>query len=169
MRIKHVLGKCTVWVVLSMLLVTSCAAPIQMKIEESEVDNKILTDGGYFYYQGKSYKYNTVGVKVIESLTQDIPEAKLEIESYREISGKATILRGLGLGIWFVGIIYSETGAKRNVAYTYEERERKRKQTVLIFSAIGFVGMMLGDAEGRKAIISLKRAIMYYNKSIDTK
>jgi len=35
MKARYVLGKCIVWLVIGMLLLTSCAAPIQIKINAS--------------------------------------------------------------------------------------------------------------------------------------
>ena len=156
MKAKHVS-----WIVLIMLLVTSCAAPIQMKIEESKVSKKILTNGDYFYYHGKSYHYNTEGARVIESLTYNLPEAKFEIESYHTKAGSATMYRVLSIGCAAAGTFLDYE--KRNNT-TYEE-ETNNNYGLYLWGVAGLFTIMEFGEEGN-AKECLKKAIMYYNKGL---
>ena len=107
---------------------------------------------------------------MIESLTQENLEVKLEIDNYYSTAGTAKILSAVGFGILFTGIIVSEKKGSDTERYvTVEERNKERSNSFLTFSLIGFIPVLLSDVEGKKAVNSLKKVIIYYNKSIENK
>jgi hypothetical protein len=137
-----------------------------MKIEESKVSKKILTNGDYFYYHGKSYQYNTEGANVIENLTQNIPEAKFEIESYHAKAGNAVICRVLSIGCAAAGTFFDYE--KRNNT-PYEKEEVTNNNYGLYFWGVAGLFAIMEFGEEGNAKECLKRAIMYYNKGLTGK
>ena len=157
-----------------------CSQINNLSMETTRGNERIIAEDRYYYFQGKRYNYYRNGITQLDSLFNGIPEAELEMEAYKSnmSSYNAWIVIGLTTGLFLMFYDINTAEEEREVRYdprgfTYSVKEEKKGMLGLPPGTVGimsgaFTGI-IGSTMRSNAINNIKRAAMYYNKSIDNK